>query len=70
MNHHTQAHAIDSSLCSCSRAERLARCVVCGRNRDHFSAKALTNDWDTCGQRCWSALLTAQRQAHFPEDWK
>lgn len=58
---HSLSHALNGTLCNCDRATRLqSACVVCGRDRDHFTADALANERDTCGKRCFTHLWNLQ----------
>ena len=37
------------------------RCVECGRVFAHWTTKAKRAHIDTCGKRCWRAMLRRQR---------
>jgi len=68
MSTHTARHAIYPGECSCTRAERLAACVICGRRSEFFTTKALEREWDTCSSPCWQALRDRQRNAPEPAE--
>lgn len=56
MESHTLAHALDSTLCGHTMAD-ITKCVICGKA---LSAQRMQPD--TCGSRCFLALLRLQQE--------
>ncbi len=62
MRRHTLIHAIYSWKCDCTPAQIYeSGCVICWK-------RCIGPHNDTCGKRCFSKLLAAQRQAPEPDE--